>query len=358
VALVDAVDSLKTFQTEEWPRELAKMPPPPEWMDPEPGSPLVQDDPISRHVMPEAVTKILKAYIMVLTHPYKTNRAIDMTLDCITTLIAERYVSGRAGLNVENSMSSSLDGDEPAPAPPSLLQRLIEAITECADINVETIQVGVVKSVSAIMTSPKCGIHEACMLKAIRATFHVYLVTKSPNCKSIGKSSLLEMIQSVFSFMETYDVMSKSQADASLDAFAAQYTADAYLLFRALCKLSSKNIDESKAGMLTNFVSSGGPVDPMALQSKTLSLELLLALLDDAGEAFCTSEKFIYAVQNYLCVSLLKNCTSGDTQVAYLSQKIFLVLVRLLACFFVCDFIYTLAKATLNVYLRIFSLFL
>jgi brefeldin A-inhibited guanine nucleotide-exchange protein len=326
VTLQEAVDSLKTFQTEEWPLELAKMPPPPEWMDPEPGSPLVQDDPISRHVMPEAVTKTLKAYIMVLTHQYKTNRALDMTLECITALIAERYVSGRAGLNVDKSTSASLDGDEPAPAPPSLLQRLIEGITECADINVETIQTGVVKSVSALMTSPKCGIHEACMLKAIRSTFHVYLVTKSPTCKSISKSSLLEMIRSVFSFMETYDVMSKSQADASLEAFSAQYTADAYLLFRALCKLSSKIIEESKASMLTNFVSSG-PVDPMAFQSKTLSLELLLALMDDAGEAFCTSEKFIFAVQNYLCVSLLKNCTSGDTQVAYLSQKIFLVLV-------------------------------
>lgn len=332
MALQEAVESLKTFQTEEWPRELGKMPPPPEWMNPEPGSPLVQDDPISRHVMPDAVMKILKAYILVLTHPNKTNRAIDTTLECITSLISERYVSGRAGINVEKP-STQIADDEPStqPAyPPSLLQRLIEAITECSDVNVESIQTGVVKSVSAIMTSPKCGIHEGCMLKAIRATFHVYLVTKSPNCKTISKSSLLEMIRSVFSFMETYHVMKKSQVDASLDAFAAQYTVDAHLLFRALCKLSSKHIDESKSSMLPNFVSSTSPVDPMALQSKILSLELLLALLDNAGEAFCTYEKFIYAVQNYLCVSLLKNCTSGDTQVAYLSQKIFLILVRCL----------------------------
>jgi hypothetical protein len=32
-------------------------------------------------------------------------------------------------------------------------------------------------------------------------------------------------------------------------------------------------------------------------------------------------------VQNYLCVALLKNCVSSHTQVAFLSQKIFLVLV-------------------------------
>ena len=124
-------------------------------------------------------------------------------------LISERYVSGRAGIRTtgDDGQPSIGEDGEPLPAPPSLLQRLIEATTGCSDINVEGIQVGVVKSVTAIMTSPKCGIHEASMLKAIRATFHVYLVTKSTNCKTISKSSLLEMIRSVFSFMEAYDVM-------------------------------------------------------------------------------------------------------------------------------------------------------
>ena len=302
-------------------------------------SPLLDEDPLARHIMPDAVTKILEAYIIVMMHPYKTNRACEPTLDCVTALISERYVSGRAGIRMHDEQRSIGEDGEPLPAPPSLLQRLIEAITNCADINVEAIQIGVVKSVTAIMTSPKCGIHEACMLRAIRATFHVYLVTKSPNCKTIGKSALLEMIRSVFSFMEAYDVMvrgvtnNRNENDnLSLNTFASQYHTDAYLLFRALCKLSAKPLpgeDGSKqsTSMMTSFISSGS-VDPMALQSKILSLQLLLALLDNAGEAFCMGEKFIYAVQNYLCVSLLKNCTSGHTQVAYLSQKIFLILVR------------------------------
>ena len=38
-------------------------------------------------------------------------------------------------------------------------------------------------------------------------------------------------------------------------------------------------------------------------------------------------EKFVYAVQSYLCVSLLKNCMSNQTAVAHLSLKIFLLLV-------------------------------
>ena len=38
-------------------------------------------------------------------------------------------------------------------------------------------------------------------------------------------------------------------------------------------------------------------------------------------------EKFIYAVQNFLCVSLLKNCVSSNTTVAHKSLKVFLLLV-------------------------------
>ena len=326
---------------DEWPREL-RVPPPPEWMleeqaqeskelnealqvvegmeeelrtngeeastsstDPETApsemefsvassaavaeSALMEEDPLSRYVMPEAVTKTLEAYILVLVHPYRSNRATEWTLDCVTSLIAERYVSGRAGVRSEEAVTPE---GESAPEPLSLLQRLVEASTNCADSNLEGVQTNVVKAMSAVMTSPRCGIHEASMLKAIRATFHVYLVTKSTNCKTLSKSSLLDMIRSVFSRMEAYDVMSGGSGDnpdsphedgidPNLAAFSSQYHTDAYLLFRALCKLSAKPLPgedgKNNKSVLPNFVYSG-PVDPMALQSKILSLELLLAL--------------------------------------------------------------------------------
>ena len=57
------------------------------------------------------------------------------------------------------------------------------------------------------------------------------------------------------------------------------------------------------------------PPDPIALQSKILSLELLLSLLERGGPEIRDSERFVHAVRQYLCVSLLKNCTSSNTQV-------------------------------------------
>lgn len=50
-------------------------------------------------------------------------------------------------------------------------------------------------------------------------------------------------------------------------------------------------------------------------------------ILSNIGPAFRTSDKFIYAIRTYLCVSLLSNCTSHVAQVAGLSLQLFIVLI-------------------------------
>ncbi|EWM27144.1 brefeldin a-inhibited guanine nucleotide-exchange protein 1 [Nannochloropsis gaditana] len=93
---------------------------------------------------------------------------------------------------------------------------------------------------------------------------------------------------------------------------------DAYLLFRALCRLSVKGH--------YNDGDSGLPADPLALHSKILSLELLLSTLERAGPTFRSSEKFVYLVRNHLCSSLLKNATSSNTAIVGLSLRIFIAM--------------------------------
>lgn len=350
-------------------------------------TPAFHDDPCTRESMHPAVVLSLEVYTMALSHDFKTPKMADFTLDCITLLVKNKYVSGRAGgraeaqrIAMERAESEVLRGDangdenkeaEAARAGPrqSLLQKVADAVTQCSVSSSEMVQIGMCKCLLAMMKSPKCGVHEAPMLMAIRATFHIYLVAKSQQAKDVSKSSLLEMQRSVFNRMETYDAMARSAASAKgkekagregsaddgdgasvgsandrstaasagedspdFGAFASQFHTDSYLIFRALCKLSAKSIsenDEPQAGpgakLLQPF--SSGPVDPLALTSKVLSMELILSTLEHCGPAFCTGEKFVYAVQHYLCVSLLKNCMSNHTEVAYLSLKIFLLLV-------------------------------
>ncbi|KAG6550387.1 hypothetical protein Mapa_008350 [Marchantia paleacea] len=90
---------------------------------------------------------------------------------------------------------------------------------------------------------------------------------------------------------------------------------DAFLVFRALCKLSMKNPPQE------------GIADPFSLRGKIVALELLKILLENAGAVFRTSDRFLGAIKQYLCLSLLKNIASPMMNVFQLSCSIFMSLV-------------------------------
>lgn len=349
----------------------------------------LHDDPNTREVVHDAVLGALEAYMFALSHPNKTSKATESALECVYLFVSKRYVSGRAGGQDDQSGSGAKTLElwqqqviDKLP-PPSLLHQLMESVAKCSESSSETIQNGLVRTMLAILTSPKCGVHEASMLLALRSTFHVYLVTKSSNVKESAKFALMDMIRCVFGRMEAYHIMLNTAEEETtvltttteggstatsttstlgsgatpnihdralpagaqtppqslsftsvtneddLTASASQFHTDSYVLFRSLCKLSSKELPQDQGQEIHggSGLFHSNTWDPMALKNKILSLELILSVMELCGDAFCQGEKFIYLVQRYLCVSLLKNCMSHHTQVAFLSQKIFLILV-------------------------------
>ncbi|KAL5727977.1 Brefeldin A-inhibited guanine nucleotide-exchange protein 2 [Ranunculus cassubicifolius] len=90
---------------------------------------------------------------------------------------------------------------------------------------------------------------------------------------------------------------------------------DAFLVFRALCKLSMKTPPKEALA------------DPQLMRGKILALELLKILLENAGAIFRTSDRFLGAIKQYLCLSLLKNSASTLMIVFQLSCSIFISLV-------------------------------
>ncbi|CAL5331454.1 unnamed protein product [Camellia sinensis] len=90
---------------------------------------------------------------------------------------------------------------------------------------------------------------------------------------------------------------------------------DAFLVFRALCKLSMKTPPKEALA------------DPQLMRGKIVALELLKILLENAGAVFRTSERFLGAIKQYLCLSLLKNSSSTLMIVFQLSCSIFISLV-------------------------------
>ena len=123
---------------------------------------------------------------------------------------------------------------------------------------------------------------------------------------------------------------------------------DAFMLFRSLCKLAMKSspnemrVPVAEDANLKDEVSddriyiteegeangAGGLESLPALQSKMVSLELLLSVLDDPGRELILCDRFAYAVRQFLCVALLKNFTSSVTRVVGLSLRLFVPIIR------------------------------
>lgn len=97
---------------------------------------------------------------------------------------------------------------------------------------------------------------------------------------------------------------------------AGQLSRDAYLVFRALCKLAIRSADAAGAGG-----------DITATRGKVLALELVKLLLENSGPGFRGSDRFVGAVRQYLCLALLKNCAGGVPAAQRLCASIFLTLL-------------------------------
>jgi brefeldin A-inhibited guanine nucleotide-exchange protein len=102
------------------------------------------------------------------------------------------------------------------------------------------------------------------------------------------------------------------------------YVKDAFLVFRALCKLSMKPLGADSERDLKSH----------AMRSKLLSLHLVLAILNNHLSLFvdprvvihCSSRDrstFLHATKQYLCLALSRNAVSPVIQVFELSCEIF-----------------------------------
>jgi brefeldin A-inhibited guanine nucleotide-exchange protein len=100
---------------------------------------------------------------------------------------------------------------------------------------------------------------------------------------------------------------------------ADNYFKNAYYVFRALCKLSDRDIKD-KANtdpkyetnifnyfLIICFVYRTN----LDLKSRIFSLRLIMQILQTSGPIFRSSEDFLYIIKTYLCVSLSRNGVSS-----------------------------------------------
>ena len=74
------------------------------------------------------------------------------------------------------------------------------------------------------MTSSHCEVHEASLLLAVRACFHIHLISKNQVNKTTAKAALTQMLSVVNQRMENFDARAKAETEAALSMMSVALT--------------------------------------------------------------------------------------------------------------------------------------
>lgn len=323
-----------------------------------------------------------------------TSQSVTITtqaLDCIGKLIAISFFDAPPP-----ATATDIDNDEENPVPKRradaptrpLMDRVIDTVCECfqGEGTDEKIQLQIIKALLSAVLDEMEGtmLHQSPLLKAIRQTYNIFLLSRSTPTQSIAQGTLEQMVHAVFSRVkldptgETASVSSqdlrspispvngsesevintdaeegKSHSDeqphekVTLDSFARRQSfdqipetnidselilsqdeilvKDAFLIFRSMCKLSTKNL----------AIDNGSDLKSHMVRSKLLSLHMISTILNRHISVFLSPRviirssaksagiHFIQATKQYLCHALSRNAVSHIPQVFQVSCEIF-----------------------------------
>jgi brefeldin A-inhibited guanine nucleotide-exchange protein len=355
-----------------------------------------------------------------------TVSVVVTALDCIGKLISYSYFS----------VPAPVEGQEHQPPKAPLIERAIDTICDCfqGEATPPEVQMQIIKSLLAAILNDKIVVHGAGLLKSVRQTYNIFLLSKHSASQQIAQGSLTQMVGTVFervkvrlagkaarygssrtslgqenatngsdtpggmdgletprpeeldtpvdgegdtATMTLQDFERKKSFDdtrisdttttvtrarratlikqanrtasgAELPTITVQgegneaytedeeedeiYIKDAFLVFRAMCKLSTKTVRREEE---VDIKSQG-------MRSKLLSLHIIhtvlfnhFAVFTDPHATIRSSSnqeptEFTHAVKQYLCLSLSKNAASSARPVFEVSAEIFWLMVRYL----------------------------
>lgn len=112
----------------------------------------------------------------------------EPALDCIQKLIAHGILRGEADTS---------GGPEA-----SLLAKLIDSVCKCHELNEESVELLLLKTILSAVTSVSLRIHGDCLLQIVRTSYDIYLGSKNVVNQTTAKASLIQMLVIVFRRME------------------------------------------------------------------------------------------------------------------------------------------------------------
>jgi len=299
-------------------------------------------------------------------------------IDSAAELVAHGCLDGVAICNLASTT------DEYLP----IINLLAESIL-VADVTLERSELAAMKFLLSAGCRVKPGedalLRGTHLLQTIRILYHIYLTTDSEANRTTARAALQQLVTSIFARLVRTQVALSAMGspmcvppspaldnhlteNGGASIFPSENHRDAFLVLRSICKLSMRNMPSddmhSHVGLQTSGSNAmwdgerdgaesnessismsseaarpkeqphlvGTSAIHPAMESKVLALELLHYVLENVKftREFVVQSgpQFHSAIRNYLCVSLLKNCTSDNSRVVHLSLRMFALLVR------------------------------
>ncbi|KQJ93806.1 brefeldin A-inhibited guanine nucleotide-exchange protein 1 isoform X1 [Brachypodium distachyon] len=308
-------------------------------------------DPTSPHPSPllglPAAAAAASLHALILALESASPKVADPALDCVAKLLYHRLLLGDLGAASDDS-------------PPS---KLLTAVLSCGALNDDAMELSTLRVLVAAARCPSITIRGEGLGQVLKTCYNIYLSSSSSANQLCAKLALAQVLVIVFARVEVdlmdvrvqtvsitdmMDVSDRSLNDSSIvhvaqgfindamegsdvpepgtpvgmadgdvneDKGMSKIREDGLALFKNLCKLSMK------------FSTPDNPEDQVLLRGKVLSLELLKMVVDNAGAFWRTDEKYLGAIKQYLCLSLLKNSALSAMSIFQLLCSIFVGLL-------------------------------
>ncbi|KAF6174168.1 hypothetical protein GIB67_033700 [Kingdonia uniflora] len=261
------------------------------------------------------------------------------------------------------------------PSGSSLVEfRLIDAVFKCGGMSDDGVEIGILKVLISAVRSNCVLVRGECLNQVIKTCYNVYLGSVSTCNQICAKAVLAQICVIVFKRVEEdamdvkvrtifvvdlLELTDKSFNEVGLVQFVQHFIEEAmgvsndaaagivslelrngevsrttnengegegvhdeskiredgFVLFKNLCKFSMK------------FSTLENPDDQILLRGKVLSLELLKIVMENGGPIWRTNERFLSAVKQYLCLSLLKNSAVSVMSIFQLQCSILMSLL-------------------------------
>ncbi|EGC36575.1 hypothetical protein DICPUDRAFT_47060 [Dictyostelium purpureum] len=277
----------------------------------------IRDSPLfsksdTKHDIKEYELLANKLYLpMKLACETKEPKIMTIALDCLDKMMSYGMVKPQVV-------------DETSSEKKKLVESMVELIGSYFSFQDENVQLQIIKALLTSVITPTCDVHDTCLMNAIKTSYNIYLVSTNKINSTAAKSALFQMVDSV---LQKFEIVSQQKLNPSnsnniaisneeINLSYQSNLSDVILLFRAFCKLSTKDIPD------------GLHADSHEMKSKMLSLELLSRILENPLPSLKLSEKFIQSsIKRYLSNSLLTNGTNQHLPVFKLTLTLFLSLI-------------------------------